>query len=265
MAIWISEQHSDALANIEKNGNKVEVLIFKQAIALGWDCPRACILVIFRESKSFIFTIQTIGRIMRMPELRYYNEPELNKGFIFTNLSNIEITEDYAKDYVTIYEAKRDNRLYNDVSIPSVYLKCQRERTRLSGKFVNIFFEVAEEYELDDKIDVNPSRIINPVIADGRIVDVDKGGEIEHKGTIDIELNEKGLSDRFDRFIAQACCPYAPVDSSDRMKTAIYLFIKQKYKIDKYDPKAQMIVLSKENYQAFINVINLAKRDLRRM
>ena len=259
LAVWLSEQHSDALANIEKDDNKVEVLIFKQAIALGWDCPRACILVIFRESKSFIFTIQTIGRIMRMPELRYYNEPELNKGFVFTNLSNIEITEDYAKDYITIYEAKRDNELYNDVSIPSVYLKRQRERTRLSSKFVNIFFEVAEEYGLDDKIDEKPSHVINPIMSDGRIIDVDKAGEIEHKGTIDIELNEKELSDRFDRFIAQACSPYAPVDSSDRMKTAIYLYIKQKYKIDKYDPKAQMIVLGKENYQTFINVINLAK------
>ena len=263
LAIWLSEQHSDALANIEKHDNKVEVLIFKQAIALGWDCPRACILVIFRESKSFIFTIQTIGRIMRMPELKYYNEPELNKGFVFTNLSNIEITEDYAKDYITIYEGKRDDKLYSDVSIPSIYLKRQRERTRLSGKFVNIFFEVAEEYELEDNIDEKPSRIINPIMSDGRIVDVDKAGEIEHKGTIDIELNEKELSDRFDRFIAQACSPYAPVDSSDRMKTAIYLYIKQKFKIDKYDPKAQMIVLSKENYQVFINVINLAKERFR--
>ena len=259
LAIWVSEQHSDALANIEKNDNKVEVLIFKQAIALGWDCPRASILVIFRESKSFIFTIQTIGRIMRMPELKYYNEPELNKGFVFTNLSNLEITEDYAKDYVTIYEGKRDNKLYSNVSIPSTYLKRQRERTRLSGKFVNVFFEIAEECELEDTINVKPSRVIDPVMTDGRIVDVDKAGKIENKGTIDIELNEKELSDRFDRFIAQACSPYAPVDSSDRMKTAIYLFIKQKYKIDKYDPKAQRIVLSKENYQTFINVINLAK------
>src|SRR3989338_1714271 len=152
LAIWLSEDKSDTLPNIEKNDNEVEVLVFKQAIALGWDCPRASILVIFRESKSFTFTIQTIGRIMRMVELKYYNEPELNKGFVFTNLSNIEITEDYKKDYITIYEAKRDSELYNDVSIPSIYLKRQRERTRLSGKFVNIFFEVAEEEELDDNI-----------------------------------------------------------------------------------------------------------------
>lgn len=259
LAVWLSEEKSDTLPNIEKHSNEVEVLIFKQAIALGWDCPRASILAIFRESKSFTFTIQTIGRIMRMPELRYYETEELNKGFVFTNLSNIDVTEDYVKDYITINEAKRDSKLYGEISIPSIYLKRQRERTRLSGKFVNIFFEAAEEYELEDKIDQTPSSVINPIIADGKIVDVDKPGEIEYKGTIDVKLNEKELAERFDRFIAQACSPYAPVDSSDRLKTAIYLYLKQKYKIDKYDPKAQRIVLGKENYQTFINVINLAK------
>jgi len=128
LAIWLSEDKSNTLPTIEKNDNGVEVLIFKQAIALGWDCPRASILVIFRESKSFTFTIQTIGRIMRMPELKYYlKEPELNKGFVFTNLPNIEITEDYAKDYMTVYEAKRDNKLYKNISLASIYLKRQRE------------------------------------------------------------------------------------------------------------------------------------------
>src|SRR3989344_5892985 len=109
LAIWLSEDKSETLPDIEKNDNEVEVLVFKQAIALGWDCPRASILVIFRETKSFQFTIQTIGRIMRMPELKYYKEEELNKGFIFTNISDVEarITEDYAKDYITVYESKR--------------------------------------------------------------------------------------------------------------------------------------------------------------
>lgn len=259
LAIWLSEKKSDTLPNIEKNDNEVEVLIFKQAIALGWDCPRASILAIFRESKNFIFTIQTIGRIMRMPELRYYTEEDLNKGFVFTNLSNIEITEDYAKDYITFYEAKRNNSIYKDISIPSIYLRRQRERTRLSGKFGGIFIGVAEEFGLDKKIKQNPSRIADPVIADGRIVNVDKTGEIEHKGTIDIHLNETELQERFDRFIIQNCTPYAPVDSSDRMKTAIYQYCKVKFKLDKFDPKVQKIVLGKENVQTFVDVINLTK------
>jgi type III restriction enzyme len=259
LAVWLSEEKTDTLANVEKDDNEVEVLVFKQAIALGWDCPRASILVIFRESKSFVFTIQTIGRIMRMPELRYYSEPELSKGFVFTNLPSIEITEDYAKDYVTIYEAKRDSKLYKNIEIPSIYLKRQRERTRLSGEFVRIFEKVSEEMKLQKKITDTPSRIVSPIIADGKIVNIDQAGEIEHKGTIDIRLNSAELQQRFDKFITDNCSPYAPADSSDRMKTAIYQFLTQKFKVKRFDPHAQAIVLGKENVQAFVDAINLSK------
>jgi len=259
LAVWLSEEKTDTLINIDKLDNEVEVLVFKQAIALGWDCPRAQILVIFRESKSFTFTIQTIGRIMRMPELKYYSHDELNKGYVFTNLPNITITEDYAKDYVTIYEAKRDNILYKEISLPSVYLKRQRERTRLSGEFSRIFIEVAEEMNLKKRITLRPSRVVSPIIADGRIVNIDKTGEIEHKGTIDVRLNTVELQHRFDKFIADNCTPYAPVDSSDRMKTALYRFFNEKFKMKKYDPQVQKIVLGKENVQAFVDAINLAK------
>ncbi|PIN89450.1 hypothetical protein COU60_03580 [Candidatus Pacearchaeota archaeon CG10_big_fil_rev_8_21_14_0_10_34_76] len=259
LAVWLSEEKTNNLANIEKPDNEVEVLIFKQAIALGWDCPRASILVIFRESKSFTFTIQTIGRIMRMPELEYYNHEDLNKGFVFTNLPNIEITEDYAKDYITLYEAKRDNSKYKNIALPSVYLKRQRERTRLSGEFAKIFMEVAEETSLKKKINLEPSKVVSPIIADGKIVNIDKAGEIEHKGQIQVKLNEVELQQRFDQFIYANCSPYAPADSSDRMKTAIYQFFNAKYKLPKFDSRVQRIVLGKENVQALVDVINLSK------
>ena len=261
LAVWLSEEKTDTLVNIEKNDNEVEVLVFKQAPALGWDCPRAQILVIFRESKSFTFTIQTIGRIMRMPELKYYNEEDLNKGYVFTNLPNIEITEDYAKDYVTVFEAKRDNKLYKEISLPSIFLKRQREKTRLSGKFATIFMKVAEEMNLKKKITATPSKVVSPIIADGKIIDIDKPGEIEHKGTIEIKLNETELQQRFDNFISQNCTPYAPSDSSDRMKTAIYKFFEEKFKMQKFDPQVQRIVLGKENIQAMVDTINLAKEQ----
>lgn len=265
LAIWLSEEKSETLPNIEKNDNEVEVLIFKQAIAVGWDCPRASILVIFRESKSFTFTIQTIGRIMRMPELKYYSkEPELNKGYVFTNLPNIEITEEAAKDYITTYESKRYKKLYKDISLPSIYLKRQRERTRLSGEFVKFFLKIAEKSNLQKKIKLKPSKIISPVIADGRIVDIDRAGEIEFKGKINIALNEKELQEKFDRFIIQNCTPYAPADSSDRMKTALYQFFNEKFKFAKYDPRVQGIILGKENVQLFVDFINLAKEKYKK-
>ncbi len=265
LAIWLSEDKSDTLPNIEKNNNEVEVLVFKQAIALGWDCPRASILAIFRESKSFTFTIQTIGRIMRMPELKYYlKEPDLNQGYVFTNLPNIEITEDYAKDYLTVYEAKRDNKLYKNISLPSIYLKRQRERTRLSGEFVKTFLTLADKEKIKKSVNLKPSKIINSIIAEGKIVDIDKSGEIEHKGAIKITLDEKELQEKFDTFITQNCTPYAPADSSDRLKTAIYQFFSQEFDFEKYDPEVQKIVLGKENAQLFVNTINLAKEKYKK-
>lgn len=259
LAIWLSEEKTENLANIDKNDNEVEVLIFKQAIALGWDCPRAQILVIFRESKSFVFTIQTIGRIMRMPELKYYSNDELNKGFIFTNLPNIEIAEDYAKDYLTIYESKRNNSIYKPIELVSVYLKRQREKTRLSGKFVDIFLELAEKNKLHKRIIIEQEKITMPIIADGKIVDVDKIGEVEHKGQIEVQFNDVELQKVFDKFVIDNCYPYAPADSSGRMKSAIYTFFNKKLGFEKYDPMVQRIVLSKENRQVFINAITEAK------
>jgi type III restriction enzyme len=265
LAIWLSEDKSDTLPSIEKNNNSVEVLVFKQAIALGWDCPRASILTIFRESKSFTFTIQTIGRIMRMPELKYYSkEPDLNKGYVYTNLENIEITEDYAKDYVTLYESKRDSGLYQEISLPSIFLKRQRERTRLSGEFPKLFMNVANETKLGEKITLKPSKLIIPVIADGKIVDIDRSGEIEHKGTVDIALNLRELQDKFDKFIVQNCTPFAPADSSDRMKTALYQFFNIKFDFPKYDSNVQRIVLGEENVQSFVDTINLAKEKYKK-
>lgn len=260
LAVWLSGDKDKAnLENIEKNDDKAEVLVFKQAPSLGWDCPRASILVIFRESKSFTFTIQTIGRIMRMPEWKYYVKDELNKGFVFTNLANIKVTEDYAKDYITIYESKRDNKEYRNLELPSVYLKRQRERTRLSGEFVTIFNQLAEKDLLKKKLTLKPSKIVSPIIADGKIVDIDKPGEIEHKGQIDVKLSDLELQQRFDLFITQNCSPFAPADSSDRMKTALYKFFKDKFKVNKYDSRVQKIVLGKENVRLFVDMINLAK------
>ncbi len=259
LAIWLSEDKSDTLPNIEKSDNEIEVLIFKQAIALGWDCPRASILVIFRELKSFVFTIQTIGRIMRMPGLKHYKYEELNKGFVFTNLSNIEITEDYAKDYVSIFESKRRNELYKPIKLYSISLRRQRERTRLSGEFVNIFIETAENIKLDKKINIKPSKITRPVIAEGRILNIDKTGQIEHKGIVEFTLSEIEVQKIFDGFIKDNCTPFAPADSSDRMKTAIYQFFKKKFRLEKYDPLVQRLVLGIENVQYFVDIINLAK------
>lgn len=88
IAIWLASNKTDNLKDIINND--VEFLIFKQAVATGWDCPRAQILIRLRETSSIIFDIQTIGRIMRMPELHHYSEQELNKAYIYTDDESFE-------------------------------------------------------------------------------------------------------------------------------------------------------------------------------
>lgn len=92
LAVWLSDDKTeDVLEDIQAFDSPVDVLIFKQAIATGWDCPRASILLMFREIKSITFEIQTVGRIMRMPELRHYSHEILNRGYVYTNFGEINI------------------------------------------------------------------------------------------------------------------------------------------------------------------------------
>lgn len=71
LAVWLSGD-PDSIAYADKralssDASKVEVLIVKQAVALGWDCPRAQIMLNLRESSqmSATFSEQLLGRIMR--------------------------------------------------------------------------------------------------------------------------------------------------------------------------------------------------------
>ena len=66
LAVWLANEKEN-LAGLERPDNMTQVLLFKEAIALGWDCPRAAVLLIFRKLQSDQFTIQTVGRILRMP------------------------------------------------------------------------------------------------------------------------------------------------------------------------------------------------------
>lgn len=87
LAVWLSGSDKANLDGIENYDSTVEVLIFKQAIALGWDCPRAHVLAIYRDIKSFQFGIQTVGRILRMPEQIHYGLDLLDYGYVYTNLA----------------------------------------------------------------------------------------------------------------------------------------------------------------------------------
>ena len=92
IAIWLSgNKDEEKLKYITDNNDKINFMIFKVAPATGWDCPRADILVMFREITSPTFHTQIIGRIKRMPEAHHYEKEELNRAFIYTNYNKSHI------------------------------------------------------------------------------------------------------------------------------------------------------------------------------
>ena len=143
LAIWLSSEKEN-LDGLEDANNMTEVLLFKQAIALGWDCPRAAVLLIFRKMQSNEFTIQTVGRILRMPEQKFYKNDLLNVGYVYTDVSKDKIqivAEDM--DYLNkdALQALRRENLQN-VALQSYYsVYKSSDRNRLGPDFKQVLID----------------------------------------------------------------------------------------------------------------------------
>ncbi|MFA6160512.1 MAG: DEAD/DEAH box helicase family protein [Parcubacteria group bacterium] len=130
LALWLSgKENKINQENWEliPNESGVEFLIFKQAIDTGWDCPRAQILVGFRKIESMIFELQTVGRIMRMPEAEHYLKDNLNRAYIYTNSNPKWIKFDGDEDWINKNIIKsiivERNKIYKPLKLRSYYRK----------------------------------------------------------------------------------------------------------------------------------------------
>lgn len=148
LAVWLSKEKSN-LTGVDDPTNLAQVLLFKEAIALGWDCPRAAVLLIFRKLSSDQFTIQTVGRILRMPEQRHYPTELLNVGYVYTDIAKdkIEIvTADVGYILNDTLIAHRRANLCN-VSLKAKYSERPNiERNYLGPDFRKVLYDVATEF-----------------------------------------------------------------------------------------------------------------------
>lgn len=119
IAIWLSGERTNNVDEfLVKNNSEVNFMIFKVAPATWWDCPRADILVMFREINSPSFHTQIIGRIKRMPDGHHYSKEELNKAYIYTN---------YNKSHIqSLKEEDKQNK------IPVHFTRIQKHIDRIS-------------------------------------------------------------------------------------------------------------------------------------
>lgn len=269
LAIYLSEEKEN-LENISINNQETEVLIFKQAIALGWDCPRAHILALFRDWNKIVFSVQTLGRIMRMPEPNkgHYTNEILNNSYVYTNNSNIYIKEDLARDYITTFTSNRiDN--YEAIKLMSVHSKRLREKTRLNPMFTEIFIQETIKYKLDEKINLENQKISMSIISDFEKQNIDELANKPLQASFDVwDIPERDLQKLFDHFVMSNLTPYYPEDRSlGRVKESIYKFYIDRCLIHYVHRFSDVIniTLSECNKQHFINVIESAKIEYKKL
>jgi type III restriction enzyme len=207
VAVWLSQEKIN-LEDIEKNNSPVSFLLFKQAAATGWDCPRASVLVMFREIKNPTFAIQTVGRILRMPLGIHFPKPELNIGYLYTNYKRNEVLTEFDKN-------KNDNRpaIYTStrrkgvepIKVESVFMS-RTDYNDLGDTFQETFTNTADNYfGITDKdlrlamIDKIKAKDLNlePIVTNGLVV----GVEIDNYDNFVKELSEEG--DTFEQEMSQ--------------------------------------------------------------
>lgn len=156
VASWFSGDHPDNPEEIKKLDGHYAFLLFKQAIATGWDCPRAKILVKLREGGTERFNIQTIGRIRRTPLREHYGIDLIDNCYLYTldNQFTEGLTSSLSDSFYT-YQYKR--KLYS----PNITLK----KESLNGS---------------DRFAVNPEAVVK-VVRDAMLRDCD----IDHNGRLD--------------------------------------------------------------------------------
>lgn len=209
---------------LEDNDDEHDFLLFKQAAGTGWDCPRAHILIMFREISSHTFYAQTVGRILRMPEPQnkddYKYNPDLRTGFLFTNYERKDINGDFEKltgNKPFIYNSQIKSEFENnikDFQLESAFLsrvdygdladsvKFQKSFVVSMNKYFGItkddIFEKAQNKLTSKGVDIK-SNVFNRLIVDAVYTDFDKlSMDFKTKGKDrDFEMSQNDLEKSF--------------------------------------------------------------------
>ena len=249
LAIWLSEEKlNNEKEFVTPNESGVEFLIFKQAIDTGWDCPRAQILVRFREIRSIVFEIQTIGRILRMPEAKHYKNDGLNKGFVYTNVKSLEVKkETYNPNIIKSVFVKRKD-IYQLLELKSYY-RHRVDYGDITASFYGVLEEVFCEYfglekgkfrygvyddnksKLRKKIDLGDLDARDELIADKplptRLFDYLPDKKITGEDTFQANLSQNDLFYVFENLIRVSLNGFAPKRSIPTVKQALYNWFKK--------------------------------------
>jgi type III restriction enzyme len=289
VAIWLSDENNKInLENITKNQNEVNFLIFKQAIDTGWDCPRAQILVKFREIKSETFEIQTVGRILRMPEAKHYDFEELNRGYIFTDLEEIIVKrEEYNLNIIKHLSSKLISQI-EELNLKSYYIP-RVDYGDLTSNFIAIyeknfcnFFNLIEDsITIKENIDLLKKKGINfdnknldkLIISNAKISSLDfdnlNNQELEDNKKISLKLSVNELQRFFENWLLENISPFSSYKRSlPKVKSALYNVFEKYLGSNNWENETisiQNIVLEKNNSEIFKSILTKAVIEFKKI
>lgn len=256
LGIWLSDQKRNYL-NVHENDNGVEYLIIKQAIATGWDAPRAKILIKIRENMGDTFTIQTIGRVRRMPEplKGHYGVDVLDSAYIYTfdreflkgvyaqkgvgTPTPILNRKDIAKDFRLISERVLDLHAGQDE-------KVVRE---------NLYQGLVREWNLTNNVDLNKQKLENQGIQFGSsIVNTYKQGRfdtLEHSDRL--QDRERKVEADFRANRLDLLHAYHELDRVTHLKVSqVEALLRRFFMDDKRPNKHKLLKLEANEWTAFV-------------
>ena len=148
VALWLSGKNKINLDTIKEKDDAVEFLIFKTAVATGWDCPRAHILVKLRATSSESFSRQLLGRILRMPQRKHYHAPALNSAYVYTNEDRLRF-EDNAFPKAKIKTKRTPLKKGVEMELPLYKVKDLRKGQIYSDKYRPLLRAELDKYDLN--------------------------------------------------------------------------------------------------------------------
>lgn len=239
IAIKTSTRNDIAGVDLLSKDCKIRYIITVSALAEGWDCPFAYVLISVANIGSKISVEQIIGRVLRLPYVKEKKQEELNQAFVFASARNFNEAASF------IIQGLEDNGFskYDVISVDSKSRKYEFDVSRAVKEDLKIPLIALNGEPLEFGDLIGPKFYLSKNSAkfdfqthydnDGRIKIDLKGDDWtkERQTTLKISYKDKNFSKRELVLWLDRKLRFPMIDKKDKMK-----FIQNavKYQLETY-------------------------------